>query len=452
MSYCHTIPYACPIPCGLSDGKMIIVKGICDQDQDAFSINLSANSQISPMRDTVLHFNVRFNENAIIRNSQQNDAWGQEEQEGGMPLRKGTPFEIVFLADPQYYKISVDGSHFANFCHRVPMESAQYLVIIGEVNVSYVKFEGGASCLSLPDDILPSSDLLEASSEDGRGMKSAVTSKKRSSTSDNSSTHTKKKRPSSSQKKPYTPKASTRSTGSSSQTTRTFSAEIVPMEEIGFRRTHSTPGTFMQQFSPQMMDLMEKRFTQERTLHDGQAVASHAQVKRDQCCTKDHAPVVHLRYLQESPANSDAQPMYNPPVPFTTSIPGGIYPGRILNISGIPNPDSTRFFISLMCGQSSQADIGFQFGVRFNYLDDCNQTVRNHRVNNVWGTEEKHQNYFPFVPNAEFNMTILIEEAEIKVTINNKHFCEFNHRIQPLSRVDFLNVGGDVRLVSVQIQ
>ncbi|XP_046573609.1 sodium- and chloride-dependent betaine transporter-like [Haliotis rubra] len=184
------------------------------------------------------------------------------------------------------------------------------------------------------DDILPSSDLPEASSEDGRGVKSAITSKKRSSTSDNSSTHTKKKkRSSSSQKKPYTTRASTRSTGVSSQTTRTFSTEIVPMEEIGLYEetpipipeilhkkktqasakvtsatlstqselpstlaagTHEVqrsldhiatlsdvsslqssqtfnPGTFIEQFSQQMMVLMEKRFAQERTLHDGQA-------------------------------------------------------------------------------------------------------------------------------------------------------------------------------------
>ncbi|XP_046544295.1 galectin-4-like [Haliotis rubra] len=295
-----TIPYACPIPGGLPDGKMIIVKGICDHHQDAFSINLSANPQMSPLRDTVLHFNVRFNENAIVRNCQQGVAWGLEERGRGMPLRKGTPFEIIILAHRTHYKISVDGRHFANFRHRFPKESAQYLVIIGEINVSYVKFEGGA-----------------------------------------------------------------------------------------------TPS---------------------------------------------------------SPANSDAQPMYNPPVPFTTSIPGGIYPGRILNISGIPNPDPTRFTVNLMCGQSRQADIGLHLDVRFNHLGDCNQTVRNHRVSNAWGTEETHQNYFPFVPKAEFNMTILIEQAEIKVAVNNQHFFEFNHRIQPLSRVDFLNVEGDVLLTSVKIQ
>ncbi|XP_067681855.1 galectin-4-like isoform X2 [Haliotis asinina] len=298
-----TIPYTCPIPGGLQNGKMIIVQGNCHHHQNNFAINLSVSPQISPLPDTALHFNVRFNENAIVRNSQQYNAWGQEERTGGMPLRKGTPFEIIILADPHHYKISINGRHFANFRHRIPKESAQYLIISGEVNVSYVKFEGGASPAPAPP---------------------------------------------------------------------------------------SYPG--------------------------------------------------------------GVQPIYNPPVPFTTSIPGGIYPGRMIYISGIPNPNVSRFTVNLMCGPSEQGDIGLHFDVRFNYGGAYNQTVRTHKVGSSWGTEEKHQNYFPFIPNANFDMIILIEQASIKIAVNNQHFCEFNHRIQPLSRVDFLNVNGDVRLTSVKIQ
>ncbi|XP_046342168.1 galectin-4-like isoform X2 [Haliotis cracherodii] len=295
-----TIPYNCPIPGGLPNGKMIIVQGTCHHHHNNFAINLCVSPQISPLPDTALHFNVRFNENAIIRNSQQYNAWGQEERGGGMPLRKGTPFEIIILADPHHYKISINGRHYTNFRHRIPKESVQYLIISGDVNISYIKFEGGAS----------------------------------------------------------------------------------------------------------------------------------------------PAP----------PAYAGAQPIYNPPVPFTTNIPGGIYPGRMLYVSGIPNPNVSRFTVNLMCGPSEQGDIGLHFDVRFNYGGAYNQTIRTHKVGSTWGTEEKHQNFFPFVPNANFDMIILIEQASIKIAVNNQHFCEFNHRIQPLNRIDYLNVNGDVRLTSVKIQ
>ncbi|XP_067681854.1 galectin-4-like isoform X1 [Haliotis asinina] len=342
-----TIPYTCPIPGGLQNGKMIIVQGNCHHHQNNFAINLSVSPQISPLPDTALHFNVRFNENAIVRNSQQYNAWGQEERTGGMPLRKGTPFEIIILADPHHYKISINGRHFANFRHRIPKESAQYLIISGEVNVSYVKFEGGAP--------------------------------------------------------------------------------IMPPHYQPPPPGYAPPG-----YAP---------------AKPGFAPPAGASMY-----------IAGQPMIPGSPAPAPpsypggVQPIYNPPVPFTTSIPGGIYPGRMIYISGIPNPNVSRFTVNLMCGPSEQGDIGLHFDVRFNYGGAYNQTVRTHKVGSSWGTEEKHQNYFPFIPNANFDMIILIEQASIKIAVNNQHFCEFNHRIQPLSRVDFLNVNGDVRLTSVKIQ
>lgn len=39
-------------------------------------------------------------------------------------------------------QIKINGSHFTDFVHRMPKETAQFLVIDGEVAVSFIRFSG----------------------------------------------------------------------------------------------------------------------------------------------------------------------------------------------------------------------------------------------------------------------------------------------------------------------
>ncbi|XP_059151281.1 galectin-4-like [Physella acuta] len=141
----------------------------------------------------------------------------------------------------------------------------------------------------------------------------------------------------------------------------------------------------------------------------------------------------------------------NPPVPLTTFINGGIYPGRKIVIDGIPRPGASRFNINLVCGPNFDAnDVALHFDARFNYGDSHNTVVRTHKAGGGWGAEEKHCSYFPFVPNVPFEILILVESHGFKIAVNNQHFVEFNHRLHPLQRIDHLNVQGDVTLTQVK--
>ncbi|BFZ07894.1 hypothetical protein BsWGS_10933 [Bradybaena similaris] len=145
-------------------------------------------------------------------------------------------------------------------------------------------------------------------------------------------------------------------------------------------------------------------------------------------------------------------PLYNPPVPLTTPIPGGLQHGKIIYISGAPHHSPSRFTINLACGSYESADYGLTFDVRFNFSNCYNVVVRTHKQNGSYGPEEKHQSYFPFSPGANFEIMILAEHSAFKIAVNNQHYTEFYHRIQPIQRIDYLNVTGDVRLTQVRFQ
>ncbi|XP_060552848.1 galectin-8-like isoform X2 [Ruditapes philippinarum] len=143
-------------------------------------------------------------------------------------------------------------------------------------------------------------------------------------------------------------------------------------------------------------------------------------------------------------------PIYNPPVPFVTGM-GGIYPNKMIFISGVPNPNPSRFSINLQCGYG---DIALHFDVRFNFGSDRNVIVRNSQLTNSWGPEERTLpcGYFPFQPNMYFEAIVLVEPYCFKVAVNNQHLLEFNHRVRQLNLIDTLRIDGDLRLTQVRFQ
>ncbi|XP_060597375.1 galectin-8-like isoform X3 [Ruditapes philippinarum] len=144
-------------------------------------------------------------------------------------------------------------------------------------------------------------------------------------------------------------------------------------------------------------------------------------------------------------------PIFNPPVPFVQGM-GGIYPNKMIFISGVPHPNPSRFTVYLQQGsQHEPHHIGMCFDARFNYGNDRNVVVRNHKQGN-WGQEERHVTHFPFMPNGNFEMIILIEPHCYKVAVNNQHLLEFNHRVRQLNLIDTLRIDGDLRLTQVRFQ
>jgi hypothetical protein len=127
----------------LIDGSVINIQGSIPHTANGFSINLSNGPTAVGTCDIALHFNPRFNENVVVKNSFQSGRWGAEDRGGmGMPFHKGQSFECVILVRQDKYMVAVNGQHFAEFGHRLPKESVTYVVTSGDVQVNNVSFSG----------------------------------------------------------------------------------------------------------------------------------------------------------------------------------------------------------------------------------------------------------------------------------------------------------------------
>ncbi|CAG7721220.1 unnamed protein product [Allacma fusca] len=151
------IPYSGFIHGGFGPGRSVRIQGRTSPSASHFTVNLQCGG--SSHDDFALHFNPRFNENAIIRNARSYSSWGQEERHGGIPLMRGQHFELVILSEAQRFMIAINGQHFTEFTHRVPSDRVNHLSIEGEVSVSLIQFEGTAG----PSGYNPSAPIIGAS-------------------------------------------------------------------------------------------------------------------------------------------------------------------------------------------------------------------------------------------------------------------------------------------------
>ncbi|XP_034168299.2 galectin-9 [Pangasianodon hypophthalmus] len=129
----YVIPYKTIIQGGLYPGRGISVQGCINHNADRFCINLRYNSGIA------FHFNPRFNQNVVVRNSLMKERWGREERSGGMPFYRGQQFTVSIMCDTQCYRIAVNGIQMFTYNHRhFLLQQIDILEVDGDISVSSV--------------------------------------------------------------------------------------------------------------------------------------------------------------------------------------------------------------------------------------------------------------------------------------------------------------------------
>ncbi|XP_030633134.1 galectin-9-like [Chanos chanos] len=142
------------------------------------------------------------------------------------------------------------------------------------------------------------------------------------------------------------------------------------------------------------------------------------------------------------------QPFYNPKIPFTGSIQGGLQNGKSIIVSGRVLPGANRFHVNLQCGSRSGADVALHFNPR--YDSSSPYVVTNTYQGSKWGSEERTYQA-PIPAGSPFTLMILAELNSYKISLNGAHLMEYRHRL-PFTMVDTIFVDGMVEVNSIAFQ
>ncbi|XP_055002143.1 galectin-4 isoform X2 [Sorex araneus] len=141
----------------------------------------------------------------------------------------------------------------------------------------------------------------------------------------------------------------------------------------------------------------------------------------------------------------EAPPVFNPPVPFTGRLQGGLMTRRTIIIKGFIPPSAQRFAINFKVGLTGEV------ALHINPRLDERSVVRNSLQNGDWGSEERDISYNPFAPGQFFDLSIRAGTDRFKVFANGRHMFDFSHRLSAYHTVDILEITGDVTLSYVQM-
>ncbi|XP_051014461.1 galectin-9-like [Acomys russatus] len=129
-------PFITLIPIGLHPSKSITVSGMVLPDATRFHVNLRSGNDIA------FHFNPRFNEDTVVRNTQINNSWGPEERSlpRRMPFSRGQSVTMWILCESHCFKVAVDGQHLCDYAHRLMnLPAINNLEVAGDIQLTHVQ-------------------------------------------------------------------------------------------------------------------------------------------------------------------------------------------------------------------------------------------------------------------------------------------------------------------------
>ncbi|PAV74200.1 hypothetical protein WR25_08761 isoform B [Diploscapter pachys] len=120
-------------------GKTLVLYGTPEKKAKRWNLNL-----LKKNGDIALHFNPRFDEKCVIRNSLISGEWGNEEREGKNPFEKGVGFDLEIKNDQFAFQVYVNGEHFCSYAHRVGPTEIAGLQIQGDLELTGIQIVDSA--------------------------------------------------------------------------------------------------------------------------------------------------------------------------------------------------------------------------------------------------------------------------------------------------------------------
>nr|XP_057947240.1 galectin-3-like [Doryrhamphus excisus] len=149
---------------------------------------------------------------------------------------------------------------------------------------------------------------------------------------------------------------------------------------------------------------------------------------------------------QPSPSTGPGASTQSLSMPFSQSIPRGLEAGTSIVINGVIKDKPDKFTVDF----GASGDVVFHFNPRFNEYGK-KVIVRNSKIRNKWGQEERDLARFPFTAGQPFQMRIQCTNQMFQVFVNNNHLLDFKHRMGNLRSINQLSIYNDVTLSHVNI-
>lgn len=458
------VPYACPLPVSLTVGSQIYIQGLVPEVSLRFSVNLQRG--IGEADPIFLHINPRFEPEGpvVVLNSREVKSWGREERASPSPFAQGRPFLLAITCFPQGYELAVNGLPFATFDYRQGLALADitHLTICGDVLIRsvHVPVPEMPKCirclipeqakvgdiftlrgqippwsekfvLNLATGLLPEDDL--ALHVNPRFGESAVVrnSRKGGKWGDEE------------REGPFPLIA-----GSAFE----LSVEVL---EGGYRIL--VDGNHVADFEHRLPVKKVKYLVVEGdvAVDDVHIESLDTEMRRE---LADHwelyqPPEPPKEVLQVGDVvpelMSEAMTYYEPKMellspmtPVCQRLPEVMVPGRLVIVSGVVEPNPTRFHVNLQTDVGDTADVGLHLNPRFD--TSPRSVVLNSRDQDRWQQEvQVPADKCPFMAGAPFEIQVHCQEDKYRVLVNSCFLADFPHRID-CTRVDYVCVDGSV--------
>ena len=142
------LPFESILQNGFPPGSALEISVCVHDDAERLAFNLVCHTTTIPKNkvatdthDIALHFNPRFLDNVIVRNTYQNGQWGDEERNGGSPLMAGSDFTLKIVCEDGGYRISINEAEFTFYTHRLSPQSITHLRIKGKMTLHSVVYK-----------------------------------------------------------------------------------------------------------------------------------------------------------------------------------------------------------------------------------------------------------------------------------------------------------------------
>lgn len=147
-----------PLHTNCNPGLKITITGCVGDDADRIGFNLEAESTYklrhkahAELANIPFHFNPRFKETCVIRNSLIDDKWGNEEKEGTLPFSQGQEFKIVITVKEDDFVVFVNDEQFCKYRHRIACSSVNMLNCWGKLQIFKILLETPEPVLHLKE-------------------------------------------------------------------------------------------------------------------------------------------------------------------------------------------------------------------------------------------------------------------------------------------------------------